>query len=188
MAENSASGLSLFDLLARYWEADAGVAEAVFNHDDTAVIFRLVTGRLLLASTKDAESPKIRTRMDIESGRTTIRPRENPVTPLLTPHVTARSDLSVARFGPQGFAIVDLNGAVQQVTAGGNVVDRLKPEGVDVTSVCSSRAGDILAMAWQNRITLFDPSDMRVVSSLELEHSVTCQAISSDGWPGTIGI
>lgn len=180
MVENSAAGLSLFELLARYWSVDGAVVEVVFNHDDTAAIFRLGTGQVSLASIKDAESPKIRTRMDLENGRTTIRPRENPVTPLITPQTKARPDFPVARFGSQGFAIVDLNGAVQQVTAGGNVVDRLKPESVDIKSMCSSNAGDTLALARQNQITLHDTSDMGVLANLALDHPVNCQAISSD--------
>ena len=180
MVENSAAGLSLFDLLARHWKVDGEAAEAVFNHDDTVVIFRTDAGQLALASLKDAESPKIRTRMDIETGRTTIRPRENPVTPVVMSQVTARADLPVARFGSQGFAIIGLDGVMKQVTAGGNVVDRLKPESIGVTSICSNTAGETLALARQNQITLYDTSDMRVVANLVLDHPVNCQAFSSD--------
>ncbi|MFA3920399.1 WD40 repeat domain-containing protein [Ruegeria hyattellae] len=180
MVENSSSGLSLFSLLARDWTLEDEVTETVFNHDDTGVLFRSRSGKLALASTKDAESPKIRTRMDLETGRTTIRPRENAVSPLRIAEVTAHTDLPATRFGTQGFAVVDLDGAVQQVTGGGNVVLRLKPDSTGVTSLCSSVSGNVLALARQGRIVLYDTDDMQVQAEIGLDHPVTCQAYSAD--------
>lgn len=181
MVENSATGLSLFTLLARDWVLEDAVPETAFNFDDTAVAFRLESGKLALASTKDAESPKIRTRLDLETGRTTIRPRKNPVAPLLKPDVTAQRDLPIVRFGPQGFAVVDKQSTVQQVTAGGNVVVRLKPDDTPVTSVASSVSGDRLAVARGSRIVLYATGDMTALSEVVLDHPVACQALSPDG-------
>lgn len=180
MGENSAAGLSLFDLLARDWALKGEVAQVVFNHDDTAVAFRLVGGALALGSLKDAESPKMRTRIEADTGRNTIRPRENPVAPLKTPKIALQSGLPVIRFGTQGFAAIDADGALQQVTAGGQVLVKLKPaEGV-VTSLCSDLSGEIIVIARQAELTLYG-AGMSVLAEIALDHVVTCLAIASDG-------
>ena len=180
MGENNSAGLSLFDLLARSWSLESRVIQAVFNHDDTAVAFRLASGKLALASTKDAESPKVRTRMELETGRTTIRPREKPVTPLKTPATDVRTNLPVARFGAQGFAAIDQRGALHHITGGGQVVTKLKPVNAEVTSVCSSAAGHIVALGTQERIMIYHTNDMKVPVEVALAHPVTCQAVSHD--------
>ncbi|MDU9004449.1 WD40 repeat domain-containing protein [Sedimentitalea todarodis] len=180
MVENSASGLSLFDLLARDWSLECDVIQTRFNFDDTGVVFRLRSGKLAMASTRDTESPKIRTRMELDTGRTMIRPRENSVPPLTTPEIAVCSDLPIARFGAQGFATVDQDGTLQQVTVGGQVVIRLKPETDAVTSLCSSVSGSILALARQDRIVIYSTEDMNTLAEIGLNHPVTCSAISPD--------
>ncbi len=181
MVENSSSGMSLFDLLARSWTLDDAIVQTAFNHDDTGAVFRLASGKLALASTKDAESPKIRTRMELETGRTTIRPRENPVAPLKTPDLTVRKDLPLIRFGSQGFAAIDENGALQQITAGGQVVPKQSDFNQPVTSLCSTRKGDRIAIAQQGEVTVTPVDDWAAPVKFHLDHEVTCQAFSQDG-------
>lgn len=181
MVENSSSGMSLFDLLARSWTLDDAIVQAAFNHDDTGAVFRLASGKLALASTKDAESPKIRTRMELETGRTTIRPRENPVAPLKTPELTVRKDLPLVRFGPQGFAAIDENGALQHITAGGQVVPKESDFDQPVTSLCSTRKGDRIAIAQQGEVTVIPVDDWTAPVKFHLDHEVTCQSFSQDG-------
>lgn len=181
MVENSASGLSLFDLLARNWTLEDEIVQIEFNHDDTGIVFRLASGKLALASTKDAESPKIRTRMELETGRTTIRPRENPVAPLKTPEISIRKDLPVIRFGPQGFGAIDTSGLLQQVTAGGQIIPHKLDCTEPVSSICSSPAGDTIVAAYRNTVHLISVADWTVRAKLVLDHEVTCQAISQDG-------
>ncbi|WP_299848470.1 WD40 repeat domain-containing protein [uncultured Roseovarius sp.] len=181
MVENSSSGLSLFDLLARNWRLDDAVVQTAFNHDETGAVFRVASGKLALASTKDAESPKIRTRMELETGRTTIRPRENPVAPLKTPDLSVRKDLPVIRFGPQGFAAIDKNCALQHVTAGGQIVAKKTDITQQVTSLCSTVTGDMIAIAQRDEITLIPVDDWSSPVKIHLDHEVTCQAFSQDG-------
>lgn len=180
MVENSASGLSLFDLLARHWSLESNIVQTAFNHDDSGVVFRLGSGKLALASTKDSESPKNRTRMEVDTGRTMIRPREKPVTPLKVPKISLCPGLPVVRFAAQGFAAVDQAGALQQVTVGGQVVLKLKAEADSVTSLCSSVSGGVLALARQDRILMYDTAEMDLLAEVVAAHPVTCSAISQN--------
>ncbi|WP_170759006.1 WD40 repeat domain-containing protein [Ruegeria lacuscaerulensis] len=181
MAENSASGLSLFSLLAREWTLNGEVTQIAFNNDDTAAIFIHSAGKVALASTKDAESPKVRTRLELDTGRTTIRPRENPVAPLLTPDIAVRTDLPVVRFGTQGFAAIDMDGAVQQITAGGQIVRKLQPQPKPVTAISASQLGDLLAIARGNVLELVDPAEMVVQAEFKLDHPISCLTVAADG-------
>ncbi|MFA3920545.1 WD40 repeat domain-containing protein [Ruegeria hyattellae] len=181
MVENSSSGLSLFDLLARSWDLDDEIVQIEFNHDDTGALLKLASGKVALASTKDSESPKIRTRMDLETGRTTIRPRENPVAPLKKPDISVHKELPVTRFGPQGFATMDENGTLLHITAGGQIVERQLDHAEPVTSLCSSMTGDTMIIAQHNEVTVMSVADWTVSAKITLNHEVSCQAISQDG-------
>lgn len=181
MSDQSTSGLSLFDLLARGWSLDGAVAQIGFNHDDTTAFFRLETGKIALAPLKDTESPKIRTRLELETGRTTVRPRENPVAPLNLPPVSLAPAQRVCRFGPQGFAATDKGGAILQITAGGQVITRQKPAEQPVTALCSDRTGQSLAVARGRDIVVHDVAEMAVSAEIDLQKSVTCMTISHDG-------
>ncbi|WP_227269275.1 WD40 repeat domain-containing protein [Roseobacter weihaiensis] len=181
MGEHDTSGLKLFDLLARQWTLQEAVVQVAFNHEDTAVLFRLASGEISLAALKDAESPKIRTRMELETGRTTIRPRENPVAPVISPQLLLDRSLPVTRFGSQGFAGVDTQGSLVQITAGGQVVPKATPGDTTVTSICSSPSGELISIARGATLSLHNPPDMEVLAQVDPGHPVTCQSISSDG-------
>ncbi|MGC3940596.1 WD40 repeat domain-containing protein [Roseobacter sp. EG26] len=180
MGEQNTSGLKLFDLLAREWTLQEAVVQVAFNEEDTAVLFRLASGAVSLAALKDSESPKVRTRMELDTGRTTIKPRENPIAPLISPQLVLDPDLPVARFGTQGFAGVDAQGAIVQITAGGQTIERGKP-GDSITSICSSRSGHLLTIARGAQLNLHSLPDMEVLVETALDHPVTCQSMSADG-------
>ncbi|WP_300056187.1 WD40 repeat domain-containing protein [uncultured Roseobacter sp.] len=180
MGDQNASGLTLFDLLARAWTLQDAVVQVVFNHDDTAVLFRMASGAVALAGLKDDESPKIRTRMELETGRTTIRPRENPVAPVISPKVTLDEQFPVTRFGGQGFAGVDTQGALLQITAGGQVIRKEKPGDMPITSICSSPTGHLLSIARGTKLTVHTVPDMAVYAERDVDQSVTCQSMPRD--------
>lgn len=74
--------LSLFDLIGREWTLDQPVKQALFNASGTALAFLRADGAVALAPVADAEDPEKRIRMELDTGRTTIRPREKPLAPL----------------------------------------------------------------------------------------------------------
>jgi len=180
MTEQPNSGMSLFDLLAREWALKEGISQVIFNHEDTGAAFRLLSGKLALASLKDTESPKIRTRLDLETGRTTIRPRENPITPLRTADINVHENLPVVRFGAQGFAAIDSDGVLNQITAGGQVVVKLRSDGKKITALCSDKTGQTIAIARANEVTFYSASDMSVIAEITLPHPVYRQAMSDN--------
>ncbi|WP_120632738.1 WD40 repeat domain-containing protein [Ruegeria sp. EL01] len=181
MVENSAAGLSLFDLLGRDWALDDAIDQVIFNEDDSCAVFKLTSGKLALAAIEDAESPKIRTRMDLETGRTTIRPRENPITPVKTPDISVCPKLSIVRFGTQGFAAICEDGVLRQITAGGQVVDRRKSDGQTVTAIAGTRKGDQIAIAKGTLIEVVSTSELTAIAEFTPDHSVACMSYSDDG-------
>lgn len=177
MTEEAHSGLSLFDLLAREWALEGDISQVIFNHKDTGAAFRLQSGKVALASLKDTESPKIRTRLDVETGRTTIRPRENPVAPLRTADIIVHENLPIVRFGSQGFAVIDTDGVLKQITAGGQIVLKMRSNGKKTTALCSDKTGQIIAIARANQVTLYSASDMSAITEITLSHPVYHLAI-----------
>mgnify|MGYP003453836358 CR=1 FL=1 len=75
--------LTLYDLLARRWQAAAPVATVRFTGDGHAAAFATSDGAILLAAVPDAEPPDTRIRVIGDSGQTTLRPRTLDPAPLL---------------------------------------------------------------------------------------------------------
>ena len=69
--------LSLFDLLARTWDLDQNIRQVLFNMDGTALAVVQADGRMTFVGVKDAEGPEKRIRQELDTGRMTIRAREN---------------------------------------------------------------------------------------------------------------
>ncbi|HEU0223791.1 MAG TPA: High-affnity carbon uptake protein Hat/HatR [Paracoccaceae bacterium] len=113
---------TLFDLLARTWQRPAAIGSAIFNADQTAVAFACADGSLAIAPVADAEPPTRRIRRDLETGRTTIRPRSKPVLPATLVGAFAEGPPIMAPYGQSGFLAGGADGRLHQVTARGQVV------------------------------------------------------------------
>ncbi|MGQ7846471.1 WD40 repeat domain-containing protein [Granulosicoccus sp. 3-233] len=181
MAGNRSPGTSLFELLARAWTLGEDVAQTAFNQSGTAVIYRLHSGRLALASNKDSESPRSRTRIEADTGRTTIRPRKNPVPEARTLPVKANPALPVVRFTEQGFLAVDINGTAHRVTAQGQCIEQALQTVGAICSLCSSLSGDLLAIAGTSAISIYRTSNMEVLAEIDLDRHISCMAFSNTG-------
>jgi hypothetical protein len=104
MNQPTASTLTLFDLLARRWQASAPVVDIRFAADGAAVAFTTRDGAVLISAAPDAEPPERRIRVSGDVGQTTIRPRAKDPSPLITvsslaegapPLATAEADFLV---------------------------------------------------------------------------------------------
>ncbi|KPP93815.1 MAG: WD40 repeat protein [Rhodobacteraceae bacterium HLUCCA08] len=171
--------LSLFDLIGREWMLEDSVTRVAFNANASAVACFLQNGTLALLPVADAEHPEKRIRMDFETGRTTIRPRENPFPPEI------RTDLrgiggAGCRLGDQGFAVTGEGASLWQVTARGQTV-RIAGEGPDpVTALCSVDRAH-LCVARGERLGLLDVENRAEQAACHLSAPVEHLAVSPDG-------
>lgn len=171
--------LSLFDLIGREWMLGDAVTRVAFNANASAVACVLRNGTLAMLPVADAEHPEKRIRMELETGRTTIRPRENPLPPEI------RTDLrdiggACCRLGEQGFAISGGGGALWQVTARGQTV-RIAGDGVaPVTALCSVGSAHF-CVARGEYLSLLDVESRLEKATCHLPAPVDQMAVSPDG-------
>ncbi|WP_300437189.1 hypothetical protein [uncultured Mameliella sp.] len=173
--------LSLFDLIGREWTLSAPVQQVGFNASGSAVACRMEGGGLALLPMADAEHPEKRIRMEFDTGRTTIRPRENPVAPPVGAEVSLSEAPGFCALGEQGFAVVDQAGALTRVTARGQVVKLAQAGAGPVTALCAVPRQEAICVARGGALTLLRAEDLAPLADCDLGEPVTQLAISADG-------
>ena len=181
MIENRAEQISLFELLARDWSFDSEIVQIEFNHDESAVLFRLLSGNLALVSTIDAESPKNRTRVAVDTGQTTIKQRTKPIAAAIFSSLKANTDLAVVKFGSDSFMALDSNGVLNQVSAQGQSVATRGLNDASVTALCSTQTGDTLAIAQKSGVTIFATEEMQELMDIRSSRPISCMSFSETG-------
>ncbi len=181
MIENRAAQISLFELLAREWSFDSEIVQVAFNHDETAVLFRLLSGKLALVSTIDTESPKNRTRVAVDTGQTTIKQRTKPISAAVFASIKAHTDLPVAQFGSEGFMVLDNHGVPNQISGQGQSVANYEFDDATITAMCSTHTGDRLAIARKSGVTLFATKDMQEQLEISMHQDISCMSFSGSG-------
>lgn len=111
--------LTLYDLLARTWDCRQAIDATCFSRDGAAAVFALEGGSLAIAATKDGEPAETRIRTGIDDGRSTIRRRASPPSPLtlVTPEGGCLS--CPVPFGESDFLVGSDHGRVLQMGADG---------------------------------------------------------------------
>lgn len=182
--EKPPQAMSLFELLARRWSLGAPVRQVLANAAGTAVVALLEDGRLAFLRMEDAESPEKRLRMELDSGRMTIRPREQPLpAPMLSEGPVAVPGLPVVRCGEQGFAFVHARGSeVWHATARGQLLRKATLNGVAITALAARPQAQQLVVAQEGgQVTLLSEEWGEVIATSTLAHPVARLAISADG-------
>ncbi|MFV0303320.1 MAG: WD40 repeat domain-containing protein [Paracoccus sp. (in: a-proteobacteria)] len=179
--EKPPQAMSLFDLIGRAWDLGQPVKQLGFNANGSAVACGLKDGALALLPVADGEHPEKRIRMELDSGRTSIRPRENPL-----PQPTA-VDAQMAADGPdfcplgeQGFAFARTNGEVWRVTARGQAL-RLVSGGAPVTALCALPGSDALVVARGRNLQLVAATTGEGTVAAALPGDIARMALSPDG-------
>lgn len=182
--EKPPQATSLFELLARRWSLGAPVRQVLANAAGTAVVALLEDGQLAFLRMEDAESPEKRLRMELDSGRMTIRPREQPLpAPLLSEGPVAAPGLPVVCCGEQGFAFVHARGSeVWHATARGQLLRKATLNGVAITALAARPQAQQLVVAQEGgQVTLLNEEWGEVIATSTLAHPVARLAISADG-------
>lgn len=172
---------SLFELLARTWPLEGAVAALAFNHAETAVVFATADGRAAVMALADAETPGKRVRIEFDTGRTTIRPRVNPVPAptLVGPLTEGRAPLLTA-FGAQGFCLAAGDGSLHRVTARGQSLRFTPADPAPVTALAGHKDSEEVAVARGTALALLDATGAATAAA-RLDGPVGVMAVSPDG-------
>lgn len=173
------SGTPLFDLLARSWALEAPVVSVTLDSAGKTAAFALADGRLALAPLDDPESPVQRIRLELDSGRSTIRPREKPVAPPVFTEPLGQAAPMVAPSGKIGVLAAAADGRLWRVTPRGQVTPLLR-EARSVSAMASDGRGRV-ALAQDGKVDLFDEEGMARRKGLLTEGAATALAFAPDG-------
>lgn len=170
---------ALFDVLARSWQLDAPVSSIVLDRAGKTASFALADGRVALMPLDDADSPLKRMRVEADSGRSTIRPREKPVSaPILTEPLAEGVALLVPS-GSLGFVAASCDGRINRVTPRGQIIPLVRK-----TEPLSAIAGDgkgRLAIAREGQTSLHAEDGMARLYGLLTPGSAGALAFAPNG-------
>ncbi len=183
-AASPASGQSaLFDLLARSWTLEAPVASVALDGAAKAVAFALADGRVALVPLEDSESPVNRIRLELDSGRSTIRPREKPpAAPILTAPLTEGAPW-LAPSGKLGVLAAGPDGRVHRVTPRGQVIPLAGELGRDARPAGAFAADGRgrLALAHDGKVDLYDEESSTRISGILTPGTARALAFAPEG-------
>lgn len=175
--------LSLFDLLARTWGLPLETRQVLFNKEGTALAVALADGRLTFVGVADAEGPDKRMRMELETGRTTIRPREKPLpVPLTNEETRAMPGRKLCRLGPQGFAFVHSSGdELWRATARGQLLRLWRGDGTEITALTALPGAAQIVLACGAAVSVLNAEGGEALHSTDLSHEARDIVSSADG-------
>ena len=157
MNQQNAQALTLFDLLARRWQASAAIADVRFTADGTAAAFATADGSVLIDAAPDPEPPETRIRVTGDLGQITVRPRTRDAAPLVTVSGLADGAPPLAAAGPD-FLVGDAEGRVLRLSPDGATTPVLTlPE----TIVALDHAAGVTAATDAGSLALAGPEGER---------------------------
>jgi WD40 repeat protein len=172
---------TLFDLLARQWQRPSGIATIAFNADQSAIAFAGEDGSLALVAMADAEAPATRVRTSIETGRSSIRPREKPVRPaVVVGPVDDRAPL-LAPYRRSSFAVSDRDGKILSITPRGQIAPFATRLHGRATALATHVATGRIAWAGGGQIALAAQEEIGSPTPFRHARIVTALAFSPDG-------
>ncbi len=172
--------LQLFDLIARDWQLASPVTGVTFNAASSAVAFACADGTVHLAATADKDSPNIRVRRALDTGRLTIAPRNKAFAPLKAADYTDGRNTPVVPNGSVNFAFAKVNGRVNTLTPSGIAMHLPAKVPGPIGAVALTTDGATMACACGSdvHVTATDADQKSHVAAPAL---VTALAFSPDG-------
>ncbi|SFJ96005.1 WD40 repeat domain-containing protein [Celeribacter neptunius] len=170
----SPPSLSLFDLIARSWQLGTEVRDLQFNVIGSSVAVTLGDGTLAFLPLRDAEDPDMRTRIEADTGRMTIRPREKPLPlPVRSDGPVADAGLGMCRVAQQGFVFVHHDGQeIWRATAKGQCLRVAKAGVAPVTALAALPNKEGLLVARDARLEVVAPEDGSTLLTSDLSHDI----------------
>ncbi|MBF9035870.1 hypothetical protein HKCCE2091_16605 [Rhodobacterales bacterium HKCCE2091] len=174
--------VSLFDLIARTWSLETEVRQVLLNADGSGAAAMLADGTLAFVATEDAEHPEKRMRLELETGRQTIRPREAALpTPQRSDGSVADAGVPLRRLGGRDFAFLHKSRTeIWRATPRGTVL-RVAAAPGPVSAFCTLEGPGRVIDARGTRITAWSADKGKELQSVFLDHDVRQVAASADG-------
>lgn len=138
--------LTLFDLLARQWQAPGVIAALKFSADGALLAATTEAGTLAIAALADAEPPESRIRITGDLGQTTIRPRSGAPAPLILVSGLADRAPAIAATAV-GFLVGDGSGRVLRIAGDGSSAAMPIALGGPITAIDHAPATGAIAAA-----------------------------------------
>lgn len=175
--------MSLFELLARNWAVDSAVHQVLFNAAGTSLAAVLSDGRMAFVSLKDSEHPETRIRIEADTGRSSIRPRTQPLPlPITSDDPVACGNVLACKLGDQGFAFANVDtGAVWRATARGQTLAMNAAAKDKVTALAALPKSKGFAIAHGARLVQAGEDGGAEICSTTLSHIATRIGVSGDG-------
>ncbi len=170
---------ALFDVLARSWRLDAPVASIVMDRKGKTAAFALADGRVALAPLEDPDSALKRMRVEADTGRSTIRPREKPVAAPVLTEPLAEGAAFLAPSGVLGFVSGSRDGRLHRVTPRGQII-ALTRKSEPLSALASDGQGR-LAIARDGQTSLHAEEGMERLFGLLTPGSAHALAFAPDG-------
>lgn len=165
--------LTLFDLLARRWQAESAITDVRFTATGDAAAFATATGAVLVTTEADAEPPESRIRITGDLGQITLRPREADPAPLRVYAGFGAGPTPIAAAGARFVAGTD-DGRVVALAADGSVETLFDVAGA---VVALDHVAGVTAAAGPDFVSLVGPRGARQVPLA----GVRALALSGDG-------
>lgn len=170
---------ALFDVLARSWQLDAPVSSIALDRAGKTAGFALADGRIALMPLEDPDSALKRMRIEADSGRSTIRPREKPVAaPILTDPLAEGAAFLVPS-GVLGFVAGSRDGRLNRITPRGQVIALTRK--TEPLSALASDGQGRLAIARDGQSSLHAEEGMERLFGLLTPGSAHALAFAPDG-------
>ena len=177
MNQQTMPNMTLFDLLARQWQSRAVIDRLCFNSDDTLLSISSADGTVALARLADNEPPE--SRIAVDQGQTTIRPREGKPSPLIRTRVQEGNLIAAGLNGE--FLVLTRQGELLRINRSGEIVARVLADKtpIDAFDHCR-RTGTIAAVV--NDVLRQQSADGKPVRESGLGgREIRTLAFSSDG-------
>lgn len=150
MNQQSIADLTPFDLLARNWKRASAIKHICFNDDDTLLAMSCADGTVALARLADNEPPE--SRIAIDNGRTTIRPREGRPSPLINTRV--RDGGRLTAFDDGESLVLTAAGDLLRVNRSGEISAKVLADKSPVIAFDYCRSTGLIVAVVPNRLRL----------------------------------
>lgn len=173
---------SLFDIIARIWDAAVPVDFACTLPGGGGVAFALADGNVALAGTADPEPAASRVRIAGDTGRSTITPRVGRYAPLeLAELGDNRARVLLPAGSGRSFLAVRADGRLARITRRGQVVDLGTPFGRAIDAVAAPAAAPLVAIAAGRDIAIGPEDEPAAANTMTLPADVSALGFDARG-------
>jgi len=181
MNQQDRRSLSLYDLIARNWTLDSAIETGVFNNENTCVCFALQEGKLALISLEDAEPPHSRIRVEGDTGRSTISPREKPIGGAHITDPVSVTACKIAPFGTADFIVGCDDGTLNIIAPDGTSAPLTETLNGTVLALDHHQASHLTACASSSQVLIHGPNDFKARIDVKDGGHFTALSLSPDG-------